>query len=158
MLLRVAEETERSHPDPLYRIDDPDNEDLLRHDLWLAAYSPQGRPLLLSVTPVDGEWGLLRYFRTLGHGPEHSDTRYLMSTALVEALAERGVRYLVDSWHPGEIPEGLRQFQRSVGYRLVRVFPSDRQRSEAGPATYRYLFRRRRSTELRRTTSGRGPA
>ncbi|MGY1732441.1 hypothetical protein ACI798_13060 [Geodermatophilus sp. SYSU D01045] len=120
-LVLLADETERSHPDPRYRIDVPENEDLLQHDLWLAAYSPQGHPLLLSVTPVDGEWALLRYFRTLGHGPEHSDSRYLMCVVLVEALARRGVRYLVDTWHPGGIPEGLRQFQRSVGYRLMRV-------------------------------------
>ncbi|SFT53586.1 hypothetical protein SAMN05660657_01435 [Geodermatophilus amargosae] len=122
-LVRLADEAEKSHPDPRYRIDSPDNTDLLEHGLWLVACAPQGRPLLLSVTPTDGEWGLLRYFRTLGHGPEYSDSRYLMCVALVEALAGHGVRYLVDTWHPGGIPEGLRQFQRSVGYRLVRVIP-----------------------------------
>jgi hypothetical protein len=136
-LLELADEAEKSHPDPRYRISDPDNADLLQHDLWLGAFSAQGEPLLLSVTPTDGEWGLLRYFRTLGRGPQHSDSRYLMCVALVQALADRGVRHVVDTWHPGEIPEGLRQFQRSVGYRLVRVLPR-RIRSAApagGPAT-----------------------
>ena len=121
--LLLAQQAERAHPDPKYRIDCPSNEDLLDHDLWLAAFSAHGDPLLLSVTPTDGQWALLRYFRTLGRGPEHSDSRYLMCTALVTALSERGVRFLVDEWHPGEIPEGLRQFQRMVGFRIMRVVP-----------------------------------
>jgi hypothetical protein len=136
-LLLLADRAERSHPDPRYRIDRPDNEDLLDHDLWLAAFSAQGDPLLLAVTPTDGQWALLRYFRTLGRGPEHSDSRYLMSVALVRALAGRGIRHLVDEWHPGEIPEGLREFQRMVGFRIMRVVPrrgSPRPRSPSAPS------------------------
>jgi hypothetical protein len=122
-LLSLADETEMSHPNARYRTEHPDNTDLLDHDLWLGAFSAEGAPLLLSVTPTDGNWGLLRYFRTLGHGPEHSDSRYAMYEALVRSLSARGVRYLLDTWHPGEIPEGLRHFQRMVGFRIMRVVP-----------------------------------
>jgi hypothetical protein len=76
---------------------------------------------MLSVTPNDGEWAQLRYFRTLGSGPEHSDSRYLMTQVLVAALSERGVRRLVDGVHPADLPNGLRHFQRMVGFRLARV-------------------------------------
>lgn len=41
--------------------------------------------------------------------------------ALAEALAERGVRYLVDTAEPQWLPGGLRHFQRMIGFRLVRV-------------------------------------
>lgn len=59
---------------------------LLGYELWLAAYSAEGRPLLLSVTPVDGEWALLYYFRTLTTGEEASNARYLMTQVLVKDL------------------------------------------------------------------------
>ncbi|WP_456935709.1 hypothetical protein [Geodermatophilus sp. SYSU D00684] len=120
-LLEVADQAERSHPNPLYRNDRPDNAELFEYDLWMGTFSATGEPLLLSVTPTDGEWALLRYFRTLGRGRQYSDSRYLATVALVEALHQRGVRHLADTWHPGEIPEGLRLFQRWVGYRIQRV-------------------------------------
>jgi hypothetical protein len=41
--------------------------------------------------------------------------------ALVAALAERGVRHLVDSTPPPQLSNGLRHFQRMVGYRYARV-------------------------------------
>ena len=120
-LLELANVCEQQHADEEYRVEAPDNSDLLDHDLWLAAFAADGRPLLLSVTPVDGEWGHLRYFRTLGSGPEYSDSRYLMNQELVEELSRRGVRHLVDGTHPVELPNGLRHFQRMVGFRLTRV-------------------------------------
>jgi hypothetical protein len=120
-LLQLANRAEQEHPDDEYRVEAPDNSDLLDHDLWLAAFAADGRPLLLSVTPTDGEWGQLRYFRTLGSGPEFSDSRYLMTQVLVEALARLGVRQLVEGTHPAELPNGLRHFQRMVGFRLTRV-------------------------------------
>ena len=55
-LLKLADDRERTHPDAKYRNSDPDNGDLLSYELWLAAYSAEGRPLLLSVTPVDGDF------------------------------------------------------------------------------------------------------
>jgi hypothetical protein len=120
-LLELANRCEQQHADEEYRVETPDNSDLLDHDLWLAAFAADGRPLLLSVTPTDGEWGQLRYFRTLGSGPEYSDTRYLMTQVLVEELARLGVRNLVEGTHPLELPNGLRHFQRMVGFRLTRV-------------------------------------
>jgi hypothetical protein len=120
-LLRLANECEQAHADEQYRIEAPDNTDLLDHDLWLAAFAADGTPLLLSVTPTDGEWAQLRYFRTLGAGQEHSDTRYLMTQVLVETLSPLGVRHLADGVHPTELPNGLRHFQRMVGFRLARV-------------------------------------
>jgi hypothetical protein len=120
-LLAMANRAETEHADEEYRIEQPDNSDLLDHDLWLAAFAGDGRPLLLSVTPTEGQWGHLRYFRTLGTGPEYSDSRYLMTKALVETLSARGVRHLIDGTHPAELPNGLRHFQRMVGFRLARV-------------------------------------
>jgi hypothetical protein len=98
-----------------------ENSDLVQHGLWLAAFAADGRPLLVSVTPTDGEWGHLRYFRTLGDGPEYSDSRYLMTRVLVETLSGLGVRQLVEGTHPSELSNGLRHFQRMVGFRLARV-------------------------------------
>ena len=122
-LLARAVEWERQHPDEQHRNEHPDLEDMLDISLWLAAFDGEGVPILLSVTPVDGEWALLRYFRSLGSRPACSDSRYLMTQALVEALSARGVRHLVDSVHPNGLANGLRQFQRMVGFRLVRVTP-----------------------------------
>lgn len=120
-LVEVANRAERGHVDPEYQVADPRNDDLLDHDLWLVAENAEGTPLLLSVTPVDGELATLRYFRTLGSGPAHSDSRYLMTHALVVALAERGVRWLIDTEPPGAQTNGLRHFQRMVGFRYARV-------------------------------------
>jgi hypothetical protein len=120
-LLRLADEQERAHPLEEYRRAAPDNGDLLDYRLWLVAYAADGRPLLLSVTPTDGEWALLRYFRTLGDGPEFSAARYLMTQALVGCLVDAGVRYLVNGDIPFILPKGLRHFQRMVGWRVGRV-------------------------------------
>lgn len=122
-LLLRANMAEQDHADEQYRVSDPQNTDLLRYGLWLAAFSADGTPLMLCVTPTDGQWALLRYFRTLGSGPEYSDSRYLMCQALVDELSARGVRYLVDSSHPIDLQNGLRHFQRMVGFRLARVVP-----------------------------------
>jgi hypothetical protein len=120
-LVDRARQAEIAHPDETYRSASPNVDDLLDYDLWLLAVSRDGDPLLLSVTPTDGEWALLRYFRTFGQGDEYSNSRYLMSRALVEALSARGVRYLIDTFHPMRLPNGLRHFQRMVGFRIVRA-------------------------------------
>jgi hypothetical protein len=125
-LVERANAAEQAHEDTQYRVDAPDNADLLAHDLWLVATDADGEPIMLSVTPVDGEWGLLRYFRTLGSSPAHSDARYLLMPVLVEQLAARGVRHLTDSTPPPQLSNGLRHFQRMVGYRYARVKVTDR--------------------------------
>jgi hypothetical protein len=120
-LLKLADDYEQSHPDAKYRNLNPDNGDLLGYGLWLAAYSADGRPLLLSVTPVDGDFAFLRHFRTLGDGEEESNARYLMTEVLAEHLVSRTVRYLLDCSFPDWLPEGLRHFQRMIGYEIVRI-------------------------------------
>lgn len=120
-LVALANRAERSHADPAYRVPAPENDDLLGHDVWLTVEDHEGRPLLLAVTPVDGELSILRYFRTLGSGDAHSDARYLATSALVAELAHHGVRYLVDTATPAEQTNGLRHFQRMVGFRYARV-------------------------------------
>jgi hypothetical protein len=119
-LLKLAEDYERTHPDETYRNPNPDISDLLRYQLWLAAYSAEGHPLLLSVTPVDGELATLAYFRTLGAGEEQSNARYLMTEILVEHLVGCGVRILLDGGSLA-MPNGHRHFQRMLGFHIVRV-------------------------------------
>jgi hypothetical protein len=120
-LLKLADDYERTHPDAKYRNPDPETSDLLSYELWLVACSAEGRPLLLSVTPVDGDFAFLRYFRTLGGGEEESNARYLMTAVLAEHLVGCRVRYLLDCAFPASLPEGLRHFQRMIGYQIVRV-------------------------------------
>lgn len=120
-LVELANHAERAYADPAYRVPAPRNDDLLDHDVWLTADDPQGRPLLLAVAPYDDEFATLRYFRTLGSSDAHSDARYLASSALVAELAGRGVRYLLDTATPAEQTNGLRHFQRMVGFRYARV-------------------------------------
>ena len=126
-LLTLADEHERTNPDPEYRQTKPDNNNLLTYRLWLVAYSRDDQPILLCVTPVDGEWALLSYFVTLGTGPEHSNARYLMTQVLVEQLIGAGVRYLADESSPIMLRSGLRHFQRMLGFRIFRVSLTSRQ-------------------------------
>jgi hypothetical protein len=119
-LIKFAEECDWTHPSVTCRNPDPYIRSLLSYRLWLAAYSAEGRPLLLSVTPVEGELAALAYFRTLGSGKEQSNARYLMTEVLVEHLVERGVRYLLDGGSLA-IPNGIRHFQRMVGFRIYRI-------------------------------------
>lgn len=120
-LLTIANEHERAHPMPAYRNDAPQNDQLPRFRLWIAAYDTEGIPLLLTVIPHAGSWAVLRYFRVLQETPAASNARYLMMEVLVRQLAERGVRYLGDEASPHLLPGGLRHFQRMVGFRLVRA-------------------------------------
>jgi hypothetical protein len=120
-LVEAANQAERAHADPAYRVPAPRNDDLLDHDVWLTVVDPEGQPLLLAVAPYDGEFATLRYFRTLGASEAHSDARYLASSALVDELAARGVRYLLDTATPAEQTNGLRHFQRMVGFRYALV-------------------------------------
>jgi hypothetical protein len=120
-LLAAADRAEQTHADPSYRVPDPDNDDLLQHDVWLTVDGSDGEPLLLTVAPRDGEFATLRYFRTLGSSDAHSDARYLASAALVTELSGLGVLYLLDTATPPEQTNGLRAFQRMVGFRYARI-------------------------------------
>ena len=119
-LLELARTAEQEHPDAEYRAEAPELEELLLVDLWLVA-ELEGRPVLLSVTPVEGEWAVLLYFRILESGEVSSHTRYLMTGVLAEQLIARGVRYLCDSRTPFRLNAGLRHFSRMVGFRNHRV-------------------------------------
>lgn len=120
-LLKLANDSLRAHPDATYRTPNPDNDDLLRYRLWLVARAADGRPLLLSVTPVEGEVAWLRFFRTLGSGEEQTKSRYFMTEVLAERLVTLGVRYLIDGSHLVWLPNGLRHFQQMTGFQIVRI-------------------------------------
>jgi hypothetical protein len=120
-LLARANLVEQTHHDEQYRVHCPHNDDLLAHDLWMVAEDHAGEPLLLTVIPVDGELATLRYFRTLGVGESHTLGRYLATHALVVELSRRGVRWLLDTAPPGAQTNGVRHFQRMVGFRYMRV-------------------------------------
>lgn len=119
--LALADRNEQANEREEYRVAEPSNGDLLDHDLWLGAYDADERPLMLAVIPHAGEFAVLRYFRTLEPGRASSDARYLMTSEVAEELAARGVRYLIDSARPHWLPNGLRHFQRMVGFRLLRL-------------------------------------
>lgn len=120
-LVEMADHRDRHHPNPQYREADPCNQDLLEYDLWILTEDHAGAPLHLAVAATDGMFAALRYFRTLGDGHSHTLSRYAAHWAVVEALAERGVRWLVDNQPPGAQTNGVRHFQRIVGYRHVRI-------------------------------------
>lgn len=120
-LLELANLHELLNEREQYRQETPENDDLLDYRLWLLASAGDGAPLLLSVTPYDGEWASLRYFRTLSADPAGSDARYWMTDVLVEHLSGLGVRFLIDAAVPHWLPNGLRHFQRMLGFRLVRL-------------------------------------
>lgn len=120
-LIEIANHRERTHPNPDYRVEIPGNDDLTEHDFWLVAEDATGRPLLLAVVAIDGDLAVLRYFRTLGESESHSLSRYLAHQALIAALAQRGVEWLLDNNPPATQTNGVRLFQRIVGYRHVRI-------------------------------------
>jgi hypothetical protein len=125
-LLKLANDFERTHPDVAYRVANPNNRDLFGRRLWLAAFSADGRPLLLCVPLIDGELAVLRYFRTLGTSLEHSTARYYMTQALAEQLVRLGVRCVFDDVSPFRLSKGLRHFQRTLGFRIARVYMARR--------------------------------
>jgi hypothetical protein len=120
-LVARATAWERTQPDDRYRKEDADNDDLLSYGLWLVAYREPDESLLLCVAPVDREWATLRHYRTIGQGDAQTEARYLLMEVLVEELVARGVRYLLDGRAPAGLPNGLRHFQRMVGFRIHRV-------------------------------------
>lgn len=120
-LLELANDQERNHPDETYRVTNPRNEDLSGHDLWMVAKDNAGVPLHLAVVATDGPFAVLRYFRTLGYGQQHSLSRYFAHHAVVEALAAEQVRWLVDTDPPAAQTNGVRLFQRIVGFRHMYI-------------------------------------
>jgi hypothetical protein len=107
--------------DDRYRRQGTDHSFMVGLGLWIVAEDAAGTPLLVSVTPHDGEWALLLCFITLGESDQHSTARYLLTKVVVEQLSTRGVRHLADTRAPSELTNGLRHFQRMVGFRITRV-------------------------------------
>ena len=120
-LIREADEWERTSPDLQYRNETACNEECVGYRRWLGVYSQDGRLLLLSVILVEGEWALLRYFRTIGRGAEQSLARHYLMPVIVERLVRDGVRHLFDETSPAKLPNGLRLYQRLVGFRVTRI-------------------------------------
>ena len=120
-VLALADAWERVQPDSRYQNPEPSNADLFDYGLWLMAHAADGRPLVLSVTPVDLGWAALRYFRTIGSGAEQSVARYYLTKVLVDRLCRRGIAYLVDATSPSALTNGLRHYQRMVGFRIFRI-------------------------------------
>lgn len=95
--------------------------DCIDAGLWTVAFGHQGEPLLIAVTPYDGEWALLKCFVCLGETQQHSDARYLINQTVVERLSGLGVRYLADTASASELPVGLWHFQRMTGFITARI-------------------------------------
>ena len=131
-LADLADARDRTHPREEYRTAGDANRALMVHPLWLAAYGSDDRPILVSITPTDGQWAILQYFRILEDSPEASSARYLLTRVLAEHLVARGVRYLADNASPMGINNGLRHYQRMLGFRIVRVRPRRARQSLAG--------------------------
>jgi hypothetical protein len=106
---------------PLYREQGSDHSYLIGSGIWTVAFAPDGEPLVIAVTPRDGRWALLRAFVSLGESQERSDARYLLTKVVAERLSSEGVRHLFDTRGPSQLPNGLRHFQRMLGFRIARV-------------------------------------
>ena len=120
-LVRLAVEYERHHADVRYRRKHPIVSDLEGAGVWLVAHADEQRPIVLSVTPVAGNTAALRIFRTLESSQEATLARYLLTAYLIDELAERGTRYLVDITHPIFIPSGLHHFAAMLGFEVGRA-------------------------------------
>jgi hypothetical protein len=64
---------------------------------------------------------VLRYSRTLVRDKESAVARYAAMPFLVERLRRDGVRFVADPGRPYWLANGVRRYQRKVGFRLVRV-------------------------------------
>jgi hypothetical protein len=124
-LLRVLNAYERINPVLEFRNTAPENDDLLDLTLWVLTESDDGRPLLLGVAAVDGPVAALRYYRTLSDDDDTSVARYFTMPFLVDRLRELGATHLAETALPHLLPNGLRQFQRKVGFRLIRLRLAD---------------------------------
>jgi hypothetical protein len=120
-LLALADESERTNQVLRWRKEDPQNDDTMPLHTWVLVRAQDGRPLLLTVAAVDGEWAVLRYSRTLVRDKHSAVARYAAMPYLVEHLRAVGVSFLVDPGRPYWLSNGVRQYQRKVGFRLVRL-------------------------------------
>ncbi|MGU3663792.1 hypothetical protein ACLBX9_06340 [Methylobacterium sp. A49B] len=120
-LSELVNRAERNNCSQFHRNDRADCVALVGFGLWTAAFDDNGEPLTVAITPTDGEFALLQKFISLGKAQQHSDARYILHQAVVERLSNHKVRYLVDTRSPAELPNGLRHFQRMLGFRISRI-------------------------------------
>jgi hypothetical protein len=120
-LLRYANQYERINPVAEFRNVTPNNDDMLSMGLWTVTEASDGTPLLLAVAAVDESVAVLRYYRTLSDSEAASAARFFTMPFLVDRLRDLGVTHLAETARPQWLPNGLRQFQRKVGFRLVRL-------------------------------------
>ncbi|SFM96419.1 hypothetical protein [Methylobacterium pseudosasicola] len=103
------------------RLEGNDWSDVIGKYLWTVGFGPDGEPLLIAITPYDGEWATLHLFVTLGETKIHSDARYYITQVIVERLSNLGVRHLINTDSADNLPAGLWHFQKMLGFRVVRV-------------------------------------
>ncbi|MCJ2125855.1 hypothetical protein [Methylobacterium sp. J-077] len=124
------------------RLEGNDWSGLVGSKSWTVGYGPDEKPLLIAVTPHDGQWAIIDLFVTLGETQIHSDARYYLTQVVVEKLSALGVRYLLDTDSANNLPAGLWHFQRMIGFRVARVrvarsaTKADFQRSTNSPYVY----------------------
>jgi hypothetical protein len=121
VLMALLDAALSSKTDARYRRLETDHSWLVGAGLCMVAEDPSGNPLVVAVSPHDGEWASLECFISYGETPQHSDARYLLTQALVEQLSQLGVRHLLDTVSPHAVRNGLRHFQRMLGFRITRV-------------------------------------
>ncbi|WP_375388252.1 hypothetical protein [uncultured Amnibacterium sp.] len=119
-LCAVADAYERVNPRAASRNEAADNSDMMTHRFWFVA-RVDGRPVVLAVLPAEGEWAAMRYFRTLEESEVATLARYLLMREIVTALVAHGVRAVVVGLGPHRMGNGVRQFQRMMGFRIVRL-------------------------------------
>ncbi len=93
--------------------------ELISHpgDAWWGAFDARGRTLALAIVSLDGEWAMLNALKSRSHL-----ARYLLHTEIVSFLAASGVRRLLVNGGAGLVlDDGLRYFQRRLGYEVVHV-------------------------------------
>lgn len=120
-LLGLANQFAMKHPDPRHRRPDRSRTELCSVALWLGAFSAANAPLAISVTPVSGNVGMLRYFRTITSDDDATLARYALTAELIRVLSARNVQFIADGRHPIHLNSKLRHFATMVGFRIVRA-------------------------------------
>jgi hypothetical protein len=86
-------------------------------DMWWGAFAEDARPVAMAHATVDREVALLQSFFSLDR-----PSRYLLHTALVEALVAADVRYVVASGPMAPLLEpSLQYWQRLLGYQVANL-------------------------------------
>ncbi len=86
-------------------------------DRWWVARDASGAALAFAIVVVDRDWALLELLRSVDH-----TARYVLHTAIVEALRREQVSYLLtDNPMVLRMDPERRAFQRLLGYRVAHL-------------------------------------